>query len=171
MQAPRLYLDPYLRYKGLDRFFESEPMDAQKNKSFLFRPHHFLCALGFKGKGYSPSFVRNFASIVKVLRGEDAQEALLTVTLETDDICAPCPHKRGLLCASQEKIAFLDAQHIQALGWQEGETLKWGEARARLKTLTPETFEKICQTCSWQKEGLCLAALEALREEDTPNPE
>ena len=146
-------------------------MDAQKNKDFLFRPHHFLCALGFKGKGYSPSFVRNFANIVKVLRGENGDTTLLTVTLNTDDICAPCPHKRGTLCASQDKISYLDTQHAQALGWQEGEILTWKEARARLKTLTPDTFEKICHSCSWQKEGICLAALEKLRQEDISTPE
>ena len=171
LQVSRLYLNPYLRYKRLSGLFKEKPMDTKDNKSFLFRPHHFLCALGFKGKGYSPSFVRNFASIVKVLRGDDAHKALLTVTLATDDICAPCPHKRGSLCASQDKIVFLDAQHTQAVGWQEGETLSWGEARTRLKTLTPEIFEKICHTCSWQKEGICLAALKALRNEDTSTPE
>ena len=25
-----------------------------------FRPHHFLCTLGFEGKGYSDEFVRNY---------------------------------------------------------------------------------------------------------------
>ena len=36
-----------------------------------FRPHHFLCTLGFQGKGYSPGFVANFQAIADRLRGPD----------------------------------------------------------------------------------------------------
>ena len=29
-----------------------------------FRPHHFLCSLGFEGKGYSEAFTANMTGIV-----------------------------------------------------------------------------------------------------------
>ena len=37
-----------------------------------FRPHHFLCTLGFEGKGYSDAFTRNMAEIADALRARGA---------------------------------------------------------------------------------------------------
>ena len=58
---------------------------------FRYRPHHFLCTLGFQGKGYSPDFVKNFSEIADVLRGEDGDEQLIKVIKNCDDICRACP--------------------------------------------------------------------------------
>ena len=33
-------------------------------KPLRYRPHHFLCSLGFEGKGYSDAFTANMEAIV-----------------------------------------------------------------------------------------------------------
>lgn len=117
-----------------------------------FRPHHFLCTLCFQGKGYSPDFIRNYKSIVKNL----ADDTPIQVTEYTDSICAPCPHKRELKCASQIKIEILDKNHAEALPLKINETLTWREAKQRIKNnMTLEKFHQICATCSWKEYGLC----------------
>ena len=61
-----------------------------------YRPHHFLCSLGFEGKGYSEAFTANMAAIVMGrLRAAGGDATLIEVTPATDDICAPCPKRRG----------------------------------------------------------------------------
>ncbi len=130
---------------------------------YYFRPHHFLCANGFVGKGYSSDFIRNFAKIVKQLRGTHGDQTKLIATTYTDSICGPCPHKRGNLCKDQDYIAALDRRHAEALGWQSGHTYTWQEVKERLKTLSEETFDQICEGCSWKEMGVCLTALQALK--------
>ena len=132
-----------------------------------FRPHHFLCALGFSGKGYSPSFVRNFAKIVKRLRGEGGDGTPILVTASVDHVCAPCPLRRDNLCVQQEKITTLDTRHATTLGWEAGQTYTWGDAKERLKTLDEDAFHRICAGCSWKDAGLCLGALNRLKEGNT----
>ena len=39
-----------------------------------FRPHHFLCAFCFQGKGYSPEFIENFIMNGKVDIYKDSNE-------------------------------------------------------------------------------------------------
>jgi hypothetical protein len=117
-----------------------------------FRPHHFLCTLCFQGKGYSPEFIANYKDIVKNLNNE----TVIKITQGTDSICAPCPHKRELKCASQEKIEFLDKQHQEVLELKPNETLTWKEAKEKIKNkLTLEKFHQICDTCSWKSYGIC----------------
>lgn len=116
-----------------------------------FRPHHVMCTLSFQGKGYSPEFVNNYKHIVQDLT-EDTQ---ISIVQQTDDICAPCPHKRGLSCAEQEKIKLLDQQHQEALGLRE-DSLSWKEAKNLIKqNMTMEKFHHICSPCEWKKFGIC----------------
>ena len=89
-----------------------------------FRPHHFLCALGYRGEGYSDGFTANMTWIVTdglKAPGGDATE--IEVIGATDDICAPCPKRRGDLCSDQAKIARLDLQHSKVLGLRPGDWL------------------------------------------------
>jgi len=74
-----------------------------------YRPHHFLCSLGFEGKGYSPEFTANMTAIVQGrLRAPGGESARITVTVAADDICAPCPSRRMTGCDNDAKIAALD---------------------------------------------------------------
>ena len=82
-----------------------------------YRPHHFLCSLGFEGKGYSEGFTANMSAIVMGrLRTAGGEATVIEVTGGLDDICAPCPKNRGHACEVQARIDRLDAAHGAALG-------------------------------------------------------
>ena len=81
----------------------------------------------------------------------------------TDDICAPCPKRRGALCTSQDKIAALDAAHAEALHLTPGDRLTWGEAQARIRAnVPPGSLKTLCQGCEWEPYGMCEEALAGL---------
>jgi uncharacterized protein len=139
------------------------------SESISFRPHHFLCALGFQGKGYSDDFTANMARIVDRLRGPDGAGVEIEVTFQADHICAPCPLRRGQSCETAHKIAGLDHRHAQALGLRDGARLTWGAARARIRdAVPPGALNSLCAGCSWLDAGMCESALRALHDEAQP---
>lgn len=123
--------------------------------SIQFRPHHFMCALCFQGRGYSPAFIRNFQNIIELLHQKN-DETLIEIVNHTDSICTPCPHRQEEKCATEESIVYLDAQHANALHLHAGMRLTWGEAKQIMaKELTLEKFHQMCATCSWKQYGIC----------------
>lgn len=131
-----------------------------------FRPHHFMCALGFRGSGYSSLFVDNFSNIMKVLNTNDGHDITIKVVFEADKICAPCPNRRGKLCTEQDKIERLDKAHAAALQLQAGDIITWKEAKERIRhTINFDVFDQICEGCSWKSLGYCASALRNLLEE------
>jgi hypothetical protein len=139
-----------------------------------FRPHHFLCTVGFQGKGYSREFEASYTAIAQQLKGPGFEtgyrenscgnDVKIRVVSRTDSICAPCPSKRGALCETQEKIERLDRAHADVLGIQAGDELTWGEAKKLIAMkFTEEKFESACDTCSWKPMGVCKTALSELR--------
>ena len=132
-----------------------------------FRPHHFFCALGFEGKGYSPEFVRNFQQIADGLRKDKSSGDLIEIRVvsRTDSICEPCPNRRGALCETEEKIQKLDHAHASILKLKEGDVLTWREAKERLaEKMTVEDHHRACAPCSWRPLGICQKALESLKQ-------
>ncbi|WP_111734632.1 DUF1284 domain-containing protein [Roseovarius amoyensis] len=131
-----------------------------------YRPHHLLCSLGFQGKGYSSAFVTNMAAIVDDrLRAPGGNDVVIEITGETDDICAPCPRRRGTLCEVQPHIAALDARHARALGLFAGARLTWGEAKRRIqKRVPPGGLQHLCAGCQWLELGVCERAVAALHD-------
>lgn len=132
-----------------------------------FRPHHFLCALGYRGKGYSTQFTANMDGIVfGRLRAPVGQDMLIEVVELSDDICAPCPHRRGEGCDKQNRIAALDRRHAQRLGLRNGQRVGWQEMRARIRErVRSEDLDTLCQGCEWLGAGMCKEAVEALGRE------
>ncbi len=134
-----------------------------------FRPHHFLCTLGFEGKGYSAAFVKNYAEIdqrLKVAPGGD--QTVIEVTSHTDSICAPCPSRRELLCESQSKIEALDQAHAEILGLASGDQLTWKEAKTKIaQKMNLGAFHRACEPCSWKALGVCETALRKLQADFT----
>ncbi len=134
-----------------------------------FRPHHFLCTLGFEGKGYSNEFVRNYAAIAALLRetGAEGDSTPIRVEPAADSICTPCPNRDGQGCLSGEKISKLDHAHAQILGLNSGDVLTWGEAKALIRErMSLEAFHSACAPCSWKSLGVCETALKRLRDLD-----
>jgi hypothetical protein len=133
-----------------------------------YRPHHFLCSLGFQGKGYSEGFTANMTAIVMGrLRAEGGDATRIEVIGALDDICAPCPKNRGHACAVQDKIDRLDAAHAAALSLSPGDVLTWGEAQARIRAnLPPGSLSRLCAGCEWEPYGMCEAALSRLHKDE-----
>jgi hypothetical protein len=132
-----------------------------------YRPHHFLCSLGFEGKGYSDAFAANMTAIVMgQLRAQGGDAVEIEVTGAADDICAPCPKRRGTLCTNQDKIKVLDRAHAAALKLKPHERLRWGEAKARIReNVMPGSLAALCRGCEWQPYGMCEAALARLHDD------
>ncbi|PIE14784.1 MAG: hypothetical protein CSA68_09920 [Rhodobacterales bacterium] len=130
-----------------------------------FRPHHFLCSLGYAGKGYSPEFTANMTAIVQHrLRATGGEHTLIRVVAAADDICAACPKRREDRCVNQAEILDIDARHAAALGLKPGDLLTWGQALERIRTrIAPKDLETVCKGCQWLKLGLCQQAVAQLR--------
>ena len=143
-------------------------MTVQQTKrvSIRYRPHHFLCTLGFQGKGYSPSFVENFYRITKILSGRYGDEQVVEVVSSCDDICRACPKRRARQCIQESTIQSLDQAHADALDIRVGQKITWKDAKDRLKErVSIADFHRICSQCAWKKLGHCEKALRALQRE------
>lgn len=127
-----------------------------------FRPHHFMCTLGFQGRGYSLSFVKNYKKIVQKLASDE--NVLIEVVANMDGVCSACPNKLSeTLCKTQDKITQLDHRHQETLGLKIGETLSWKEAKIRIKKhMTIAKFDHSCHGCLWKEYGVCQKSLENL---------
>ena len=131
-------------------------------KTIHFRPHHFLCTLGFIGKGYSPAFVKNYQAIVQQLN-DPSQQITIEVTPKLDSICAPCPNHTQGVCQTENIIHALDTNHAEILELKPGDQLTWPEAKERIRThMTLEKFHHACALCSWKKLGICEEKLREL---------
>lgn len=129
-----------------------------------FRPHHFLCALGYRGKGYSDAFTANMTQIVtNGLFANGGDHTLIRVRAAADSLCTPCPKRRGEGCTNQAEIDALDGRHAAALNLKHGDVLTWGQAKMRIREkVRPDDLDTLCKGCKWLELGLCKSALSDL---------
>ena len=134
--------------------------------AFVLRAHHLLCALGFRGLGYSPEFVANMRRVVRKLRG-GRQRFRLTDT--PDVICAACPNLRGGRCrpasGGRSRVPARDRRVLRQLGLAPGAELTARQAYALVRErITPEDLRtKLCSGCRWVELGYCEEGLAGLR--------
>ncbi len=129
-----------------------------------FRPHHFLCTLGFQGAGYSAGFIENYAQIVEALR--DNEELPIEVVADGDSICGACPNLEERGCKTTEKIRALDRRHSHILSLYPGDVVTWKMGKDRLKEkMTIDAFHKACEGCQWKTWGVCEETLKKLHRE------
>lgn len=135
-----------------------------KQPSIQFRPHHFMCTLGFQGKGYSRGFIRNYQAIADQLK-EDP-DSLIQVTNGLDKICGACPHQTNQgLCTKQTFIDKLDQAHQEILRLKDQQIISWSLAKETIKAhMTVEKFHEACHGCEWKSYGVCEEALKTLLE-------
>ncbi len=145
-----------------------ETTKYQTDGIIKFRPHHFMCTLGFQGHGYSLGFVKNYKKIVQKLTSDES--TLIEVVDNMDSICLACPNKiNETLCKTQNKITKLDYRHQKVLQFRAREILSWKDAKLRIKQhMTTQKFDYACDGCSWKDYGVCQKALENLLR-DTDN--
>ena len=122
-----------------------------------FRPHHLLCMLTYKGKGYTDAFTDNFDKLMERL---NAQPTELEICKGPDDICAPrlcdptdtnCHCYNDDLTETDEK-ALADIKKIDGLKdldyakmiYLTPDLIK--ELRASYKT---NAIRTACEGCEW----------------------
>ena len=149
----------------------SAPADGTGDASFVhLRPHHLLCLQNFRGKGYSPAFVRRMTEVHKQISEKNAAsnadkphcsgDSLPDLSAETarphpillisgrDDLCTACPHCGPTDCTSPNPARF-DALVLSRTGLRIGQVLEKGMASPDLPAMTPGLLQACCPGCKW----------------------
>ena len=111
------------------------------------RPHHILCIQNYIGYGYNEEFTGHMDRITDdLVRGGD-----VVMQEGCDDICTACPHNKGGICTSCDKVDRMDREVLTACDLKYGDRLNWNEAAnlAKEKILETEEFLRICGKCQW----------------------
>src|SRR4030095_12737879 len=104
-------------------------------RPITIRGHTLLCLQGFRGKGYSPDFVKNLIEINNSL--VENENASVRVVATPDDVCLACPNLKMNGCnlkgpGFEQSMLAQDRQVLSLLNIQEGETLSWHEILDRI---------------------------------------
>ena len=120
------------------------------------RAHHLLCMLTYVGKGYSPTFVKNYEVIAaRLSAGEEIE-----LVAGPDDICAPLTKDDDAHCHGASVIER-DWEAADAVSRLLGSPLNLSAritpsaallARLR-KTFATGEIRTACSGCEWS--GLC----------------
>ncbi|MDE6776978.1 MAG: DUF1284 domain-containing protein [Oscillospiraceae bacterium] len=115
---------------------------------FNLRPHHGLCITFFEGKGYDDNFIQHMKNVISILQEQNPE---IKLVLETDYICACCPHQKNQLCDSDCKVQRYDRAVLKACNLQENQVLNWSEFCETLnkKILSSKPISEICVNCQW----------------------
>lgn len=133
-----------------------------------------MCVLGFKGLGYSESFVDNMAELVAQLR--DNQDPAIEIVEGPDDICLASPHRVGDECGhkgpgSEERVKEHDRRVLDWLGVSSGAAVRWSYVKERIRgRMHPQDLANTCPTCPWRPLGVCAEGIEALRNSPRVEP-
>lgn len=128
-----------------------------EKKVVKIRGHHLLCFQGFQGYGYDQNFVDGLWSLVREYQKNP--DLCFETTLDTDAICAPCPHRDDLLCRkSPEADAYMktiDQAVLDKLQLKVGHQAKAKDLMDHVNTTlkTRASVADICGSCPWQ--GTC----------------
>lgn len=128
------------------------------------RPHHLLCIQGFRGQGYSPTFIANMARLKEML--QEAPDTPVQITNGTDDICAFCPHiDEGTCGRPGQRVSEVDQRTMEKLELDDGATGTWSEFVDCVRDkMEPELLSHVCQSCNWIDLGFCADGVAALSE-------
>lgn len=138
------------------------------------RAHTLLCLQGFRGKGYSPGFVENMASVHRALT--EHPESWVEVLASPDVVCGACPHQQTSGCTlngdqSEEEMRDQDRVVLEKLGLEAGSHVCWREILERIRrSVGGDDLPSICGTCRWLPLGYCREGINQLRHpfEDPP---
>ena len=118
------------------------------------RGHHLLCLQGFQGYGYSEDFVSNMTRINELRK---ANECIISLTNEPDDICFSCPNLKNNLCENEIQnsiIVKMDNEVLSKLNSnKEHNSIDlFDEVASKFNSL--KSVENICNGCKWTDECL-----------------
>lgn len=119
------------------------------------RAHHLLCIQGFRGQGYSPTFIANMARLKEML--QEAPDTPVQVVIGSDEICSFCPHMDAGNCTRPGQRAIdLDRRALAALKLPEGSSGTWSNFMDVIcDNLTDSNLTGICEGCNWLDLGFC----------------
>jgi uncharacterized CHY-type Zn-finger protein len=121
--------------------------------AIALRGHHLLCLLGYRGMGYSDTYVDNMTGVYRTLLSEPSTAC--EIVSGPDRLCACFPADGDYHCEDQN-VAQRDALILERLGLQPGQVFTWEDILARVaKSLQPDDLLQICSTCPWLHYGVC----------------
>ncbi|WP_458412972.1 DUF1284 domain-containing protein [Schinkia sp. CFF1] len=124
----------------------------------ILRGHHLLCVHGFRGMGYSPTFVEKMSQVVEEIRNPELDYPIQVVQ-GLDETCSYCPNKGDGFCNAPKADAFvmgLDHKIISHLGIQSGAVYNKSELVSLVaKKVKPDDLDYLCEGCSWLNYGVC----------------
>lgn len=129
----------------------------------ILRGHHLLCVHGFKGMGYSPTFVEKMSEIVEEIRAQNLDFSIKTI-VGLDETCTFCPNNREGYCESDPFVTNLDKKVISYLGIKADEEYKKSELVSLVASrVEPEDLDFLCEGCSWLPHGVCKEGIANLK--------
>lgn len=95
-------------------------------RPYTIRGHTLLCLQGFRGRGYSPSFVENLIEINNSL--VENENTSVRVVAMPDDVCLACPNLKMNGCnlkgsGFETSMLAQDRQVMSLLEIREGRSL------------------------------------------------
>ncbi|MGN0376150.1 MAG: DUF1284 domain-containing protein [Suilimivivens sp.] len=119
--------------------------------NYRIRAHHGMCLAFFEGKGYSSEFVKHMGEIKESL----AENPVITVVVQTDDICSFCPNNENGICTVEEKVAGYDSTVLSLCGLKPDALVNFKEFEKLVdeKILAAGRRREICGGCQW--ESIC----------------
>jgi hypothetical protein len=127
------------------------------------RPHHLLCIQGFRGQGYSPTFIANLSRIKEYF--EAAPDAPVELVHGVDEICDYCPHLDSNDCTRPgQKVSELDRMALERMKLSAGMTESWSFfVDAICEHIDTAKMDEVCHGCNWIDLGFCAQGIEKLR--------
>lgn len=115
---------------------------------YKIRPHHGMCIAFFQGKGYSKEFTTHMSEIIKKL-----QNAMVCVSIQTDEICRKCPNNMHGICKTEDKVISYDKKVLDSCDLTDGEILTYKEFYNTVyeRIISAGKREKICGDCQWNE--------------------
>lgn len=138
------------------------------------RAHNVLCMHGFRGEGYSETFVARMREVHDRLEADPSAEVRLQA--EPDVLCEACPHLEEAACTlggqgHEAHMVAQDREVLRRLGCREGEVLAWWAVRRLVAdSVRGSDLPAICTTCPWLSLGWCAEGVDALAARGAPRP-
>ena len=132
------------------------------------RPHHLLCLIAFRGRGYSERFVKRMTQLQQRYLAEEPVHLLTGA----DDACGACPHTdegEGCLAPMGMDPARLDQKILTGLGLTEGQTITVNDVARAIQTWTQTQAIQMCEGCLWREDAGCTDLILAFAEQTDPS--
>ena len=119
--------------------------------------------LGFRGLGYSESFVKNMIPIVD--KDINTPDTKIEIVASGDSICSACPHQNDENCLNGN-VCNKDKADLSLININSGDIITSGEAYKKIAgNITVEDLNsKLCPNCNWRSLGYCSEGLHRLKE-------